>query len=141
MSAALRYRQIIALSRTYSRIHRIRGLTVTHPALGWGFAVGVVAIAGLPPLGIFMSEFLIVSSTFARQPWLAVPLVFGLLLGFGALILRLNQVAFGEPRGASAPAEASFVPMYAHLALVFAAGIYLPPPLVVWFQNVAKVLG
>ena len=39
------------------------------------------------------------------------------------------------------PAEASYVPMYAHLALVFAAGIYLPPPLVVWFQNVAKVLG
>jgi hydrogenase-4 component F len=31
--------------------------------------------------------------------------------------------------------------MYAHLALVFAAGVYLPPPLVVWFQNVAKILG
>ena len=50
------------------KIARIRGLTVTHPALGWGLVVGVVAIAGLPPLGIFMSEFLVVSSTFARQP-------------------------------------------------------------------------
>ena len=50
------------------RINRIRGLTVTHPALGWGLVVGVVAIAGLPPLGIFMSEFLVVTSTFARQP-------------------------------------------------------------------------
>ena len=28
--------------------------------------LGVVAIAGLPPFGIFMSEFLVVSSTFAR---------------------------------------------------------------------------
>src|SRR5207302_7482065 len=28
------------------RINRIRGLTVTHPALGWGFVVGVVAIVG-----------------------------------------------------------------------------------------------
>ena len=37
------------------RISRIRGLTVTHPALGWGLVVGVVAIAGLPPLGIFMT--------------------------------------------------------------------------------------
>jgi hydrogenase-4 component F len=123
------------------KIADMGGLTVTHPVLGWGLVLGVVAIAGLPPLGIFMSEFLIVSSTFAREPWLAVPLVFGLLVGFGALILRLNQVAFGEPRGPSAPAEASYVPMYAHLALVFMAGIYLPPPLVVWFQNVAKVLG
>jgi hydrogenase-4 component F len=123
------------------KIADMSGLTVTHPVLGWGLVLGVVAIAGLPPLGIFMSEFLIVSSTFAREPWLALPLVFGLLVGFGALILRLNQVAFGEPRGPSAPAEASFVPMYAHLALVFMAGVYLPPPLVVWFQNVAKVLG
>jgi hydrogenase-4 component F len=31
--------------------------------------------------------------------------------------------------------------MFAHLALVFAAGIYMPPALVSWFQNVAKQLG
>ena len=39
------------------------------------------------------------------------------------------------------PAEASYAPMYAHLALVLSAGIYLPPPLVTWFQNVAGLLG
>jgi hydrogenase-4 component F len=131
----------IAQVKGTQKIADMGGLTETHPVLGWGLVLGVVAIAGMPPLGIFLSEFLIVSSTFAREPWLAVPLVFGLLIGFGALILRLNQVAFGEPRGLSAPAEASYVPMYAHLALVFMAGVYLPPPLVVWFQNVAKVLG
>src|SRR5258707_14245519 len=123
------------------RISRIRGLTVTHPALGWGLVAGVVAIAGLPPLGIFMSEFPVVSSTFARQPLLALVLVFGILLAFGALMLRLTSVAFGEPRGSKAPAEASFVPMFAHLALVLAAGIYLPAPLVAWFQHVATLLG
>ena len=123
------------------KIAEMGGLTVTHPVLGWGLVLGVVAIAGLPPLGIFMSEFLVVSSTFARAPLLAVPLVFGLLVGFGALILRLNSIAFGEPVGSAAPAKASYVPMYAHLALVFMAGLYLPPPLVVWFQNVAKLLG
>jgi hydrogenase-4 component F len=131
----------IAQVKGTQKIADMGGLTQTHPLLGWGLVLGVVAIAGMPPLGIFMSEFLVVSSTFAREPWLAVPLVFGLLVGFGALIQRLNQVAFGEPRGPSGPAQASFVPMYAHLALVFMAGIYLPPPLVVWFQNVAKVLG
>ncbi len=73
------------------RINRIRGLTVTHPALGWGLVVGVVAIAGLPPLGIFMSEFLVVSSTFARQPLLAIVLVFGILLAFGALTVAPDQ--------------------------------------------------
>ncbi len=54
----------------------------------------------------------------------------GLLIAFGALLLRLNGLAFGEPRGAVAPVKASYVPLFAHLALVFAAGIYLPPQLV-----------
>jgi hydrogenase-4 component F len=103
--------------------------------------VGVAAIAGLPPLGIFMSEFLVVSSTFARQPLLALLLVFGLLVAFGALMLRLTGIAFGEPRGSKAPVEASYLPMYAHLALVLVAGVYLPAPVVIWFQHVAKLLG
>ena len=65
--------------------------------------LGVVAIAGLPPLGIFMSEFLVVSSTVAREPLLVIPLVGGILVAFGALFLRLNGLAFGEPTGPSAP--------------------------------------
>jgi hydrogenase-4 component F len=131
----------IAQVKGTQRISDMGGLTVTNPVLGWGLVLGVVAIAGLPPLGLFMSEFLVVSSTFARQPLLAVLLVSGLLLGLCALFYRLNSIAFGEPRGASAKAQASYVPMFAHLGLVFAAGIYLPPQLVTWFQNVAKLLG
>lgn len=131
----------IAQVKGTQNIADIRGLTVSHPWLGWGLVVGVVAIAGLPPLGIFMSEFLVVSSTFAREPLLAVPLVFGILVAFGALLLRLNGLAFGEPTGRSDPTKASHVPMVAHLALVLLAGLYLPPPLVAWFQHVARLLG
>jgi hydrogenase-4 component F len=122
-------------------ISEIRGLTVTHPMLGWSLVLGVIAIAGMPPLGIFMSEFLVVSSTFARVPFLAIPLVIGLLVGFGALLLRLQGLAFGEPKGSTAPAKASYLPAAGHLGLVFVAGIYLPPPLVAWFQHVANLLG
>jgi hydrogenase-4 component F len=131
----------IAQAKGTQKIADMGGLTETNPVLGWGLVLGVVAIAGLPPLGIFMSEFLVVSSTFARQPLLAILLVFGLLVGLGALFLRLNSIAFGEPRGASAEATASYVPMFTHLALVFVSGIYLPPQMVTWFQNVAKLLG
>jgi hydrogenase-4 component F len=131
----------IAQAKGTQKIAEIGGLTVTHPVLGWGLVLGVVAIAGLPPLGIFMSEFLVVSSTFARQPLLAIPLVFGLLVAFGALLLRLGGLAFGAPSGSSAPVEASYVPMFTHLGLVVGAGLYLPPPLVSWFQHVAGLLG
>src|SRR5467141_3250608 len=131
----------IAQVKGTQRIADMGGLTQTNPVLGWSLVLGVVAIAGLPPLGIFMSEFLVVTSTFARAPWLALVLVLGLLVGFGALMLRLTSVAFGEPRGSTASAEASYVPMFAHLSLVLVAGIYLPAPLVIWFQHVAQLLG
>jgi hydrogenase-4 component F len=131
----------IAQVKGTQKIAEIRGLTATHPWLGWSLVVGVVAIAGLPPMGIFMSEFLVVSSTFAREPLLALPLVLGLLVAFGALMLRVTGVAFGEPTGSTAPAQASYLPMFTHLALVLAAGVYLPPPLVAWFQQVAGALG
>jgi hydrogenase-4 component F len=131
----------IAQVKGTQRMADIRGLTVSHPVLGWGLVLGVMTIVGLPPMGIFMTEFLIITSTFARQPVLAVALAAGLLVGLGALLLRLNGLAFGDPHGSDAPSQASFVPMFAHLALVLAAGIYLPGPLVAWFQHVARLLG
>jgi hydrogenase-4 component F len=131
----------VAQVKGTQKIADMGGLTVTHPVLGWGLVLGVVAIAGLPPLGIFMSEFLVVSSTFAREPWLAVILVVGILVALGGLFLRLDTIAFGEPRGPTARAQASYLPMFAHLAIVFVAGFYIPPVLVVGFENVAKLLG
>jgi hydrogenase-4 component F len=131
----------IAQVKGTQKIADIRGLTETHPLLGWSLIVGVLAIAGMPPLGIFMSEFLVVSSTFARSPLLAIPLVFGLLVAFGALLLRVQGFAFGEPTGNATPVRASYLPIFAHFALVLIAGLYLPPMLVTWFQHVARMLG
>jgi hydrogenase-4 component F len=131
----------IAQVKGTQRIAEIGGLTESHAWLGWSLVIGVVAIAGLPPFGIFTSEFLVVSSTFARAPLLALALVFGLLIAFGALLLRLNSLAFGEPRGPVGAVKASYAPLLAHFALVLAVGIYLPGPLVAWFQHVATLLG
>jgi hydrogenase-4 component F len=130
----------IAQVKGTQRIAEIRGLTVSHPVLGWSLVLGVVAIAGLPPTGIFMTEFLIVTSTFAREPVLAIVLGMSLLVAFGALLLRLNGLAFGDPDGRSDPAKASLLPVALHLALVLVAGIWLPPAVVAWFQHVAALL-
>ncbi len=131
----------IAQAKGTQKIADIRGLTQSHPLLGWGLVVGVMAICGMPPLGVFMSEFLVVSSAFAREPWLAAPLVLGLLVAFGALLMRLIGMAFGEPSKSVGAVEASSVPLFAHLALVLVAGLYLPAYLVSWFENVARQLG
>ena len=132
----------IAQVKGTQKIADMGGLTETHPVLGWGLVLGVVAIAGLPPLGIFMSEFLVVTLDLrARAVARDRP-------GVRPPGRRSARCSCGSTRSRSASraarraeAKASYVPMFAHLALVFVAGIYLPPPLVAWFQNVAKLLG
>ena len=131
----------IAQVKGSQRLSQIGGLTATHPLLGWGLVAGVAAIAGLPPFGIFMSEFLLLTSTFARSPLLAAALGLGLLVAFGALLQRLNGIAFGAVRGNVGAMEVSALPLLTHLALVLVAGIWLPPPLVAWLERVAGMLG
>src|SRR5262249_50698740 len=131
----------IAQVKGTQRIADIRGLSVTHPVLAIGLTLGVIAIAGLPPFGVFMSEFMLVSSTFARQPLLAVLLVFGMIVAFGALVLRLQDVVFGEPKGSADPVKASYVPLFIHLTFVLIAGLWLPEPIVRWFKMVVAQLG
>ena len=131
----------IAQAKGTQRFADIQGLSVTHPRLAVAFALAVVAIAGLPPFGVFTSEFLILTTTFAREPWLALLPAFGLLIGFGALLMRLQGTIFGEPVGPAHRVDASSVPLVLHLLLVLAAGIFLPPALVAWFQRAAELLG
>jgi hydrogenase-4 component F len=88
-----------------------------------------------------MSEFLIITSTFAREPMLAIILAAGLLIGIGALVLRVQSIAFGEPSESRGTIQASYVPFFIHLVLVLAAGLYLPGALVSWFQTVATLIG
>jgi hydrogenase-4 component F len=131
----------IAQVKGTQRIAAITGISVTHPVLAVLFALAVIAIAGLPPFGMFASEFMLISSTFARQPALSVVLAAGLLVAFGALVLRLQGIVFGEPTGRADPAQASYIPAFVHLALVLTAGLWLPEPVVRWFRIVAAQLG
>jgi hydrogenase-4 component F len=131
----------VAQVKGTQRIADIGGLSVTHPVLAVGFTLGALAIAGLPPFGVFTSEFMLVTSSFPRHPLLTVALVFGLLIAFGAIILRLQDIVFGLPKGPKDPVKASFIPLFFHLAIVLAAGLWLPEPIVRWFRLVAAQLG
>jgi hydrogenase-4 component F len=130
----------VAQVKGTQKIADIRGLTSSHPLLGWTLVAGVIAIAGLPPFGVFMSEFLVITSAFARAPALATLAAFGLMIAFGALLLRVSSIAFGEPTGPRTPVRASYLPIFAHLSLVLIGGLYMPGAMVVWFQNVAGLL-
>jgi len=131
----------IAQAKGTQRIAEVSGLSVTHPGLAVGFALGVIAIAGLPPFGVFMSEFLLVSSAIARQPILTLAFAAGLLVAFAALLLRMHSLLFGAPTGKTDTVRASYIPLFIHLLLVLIAGIWLPQAVVGWFRGVAELLG
>jgi hydrogenase-4 component F len=84
---------------------------------------------------------MLVSSSFARHPFLAVILVSGLIIAFGALMLRLQSVLFGDPVGPKSESQATYMPLFLHILLVLVAGLWLPEPIVRWFQAVAAQLG
>jgi len=131
----------VAQAKGTQKLADIRGLSVSNPALAVGLAAGVIAISGLPPFGAFMSEFLILTSTFAREPLLALAVAFGLLVAFGTLLLRLQNVLFGAPSEPAHQVNASPAPLIVHLSLVLIAGIYLPAALVSGFHRAAELLG
>jgi hydrogenase-4 component F len=122
------------------RIADIRGLTRSQPLLGWLLVAAVVAIAGMPPFGVFTAEFLLISSTFARSIWLAIPLVLGIAIAFSALMYRLHGIAFGDTEHRYALPAYRLAPLGLHLALVAIAGVYLPATVVSWFRHVAGLL-
>jgi hydrogenase-4 component F len=131
----------IAQLKGTQRIAQIRGLTESNPTLGWALVVAVIAIAGLPPLGLFMTEFLIVTTTFERAPAVAIAVVIGMVVALGGLLKHLQTVSFGEPTPNVGVARAAMSPVWIHLALVLCAGIWLPPPLVEWLRHIAALLG
>lgn len=131
----------IVQARGTQKIADIRGLTASDPLLGWMLVAGVVAIAGLPPFGLFMSEFLLLSSSFARAPALTGLAALGLLLALGALLRQLGGLAFGPPGPAGTPSRASAAPALTHLTLALLMGLCLPAAVAAWFRTVAGLLG
>jgi hydrogenase-4 component F len=121
------------------RFADIGGLLRTHRMLAVTLAVGVVAVAALPPLGVFASEFLIGTETILRAPWLALPLAVGLLVGAWALLARLQMLCLGAatPDRGPAPDVLAMLPVWLMLAVVLVLGLAMPAPVADWLRAAA----
>ena len=122
------------------RIDRIRGLIRTQPAIGWGLLIGTVAIAGFPPFGVFMSEFLVLTATMKSWPWLTVPLLIGLAIAFAGLFRHIHPMVYGEPPAGQKPVQANMLPVMLHLAMVLALGLSIPAFLAKWFGQATQLI-
>ena len=93
-----------------TRIAAVRGLLARRPALGALFAAGLIAVAGLPPFGLFASEIALGRAGLANGLGWAIILAFI----FGALLFHGQRMLFGEPTASAPPATrevASLAPL------------------------------
>jgi hydrogenase-4 component F len=131
------------------QIADIGGLASSHPALGWGLALGIAGLAGMPPFALFVSELGLVAEGAARFPWLVLPMALGLLVAAAALIRALHALCLGAPtpdqpvRGAFALPGGTLwatAPVWLHLALAAALGFAAPPAFTALLRAGAELL-
>jgi hydrogenase-4 component F len=113
-----------------AEIDGVTGLLRTMPWTGGFFAAGMLAVIGLPPFGLFVSEFALVRAGFAAGRPLTIALVLVLLaVGFVGVLAHLNRMLYGAPPATVAVGERgcwALVPLGACLAALVVLGVTLP---------------
>jgi hydrogenase-4 component F len=123
------------------QISDIRGLVGISPTIGWGLMLGSIAILGMPPFGVFASEFLILTTAMREHPWSTPFLLIALAVAFAAIFTRVQPMVFGESDARPLPHSPALLPVFAHLAIVLVLGIYMPPALAEWYRAAARLIG
>jgi len=119
----------------------IRGLIKVSPTVGWGLMLGALAILGMPPFGVFASEFLILTTAMRDLPWATPFLLLALGVAFAAIFARVQSMVFGETEAKPLKHPPALVPVFVHLGLGLMLGLYIPPYLVNWYQEAARMIG
>jgi hydrogenase-4 component F len=122
-------------------IEDIRGLINVSPAVGWSLMLGALAILGVPPFGVFASEFLILTTAMHEHPWATPFLLISLGVAFAAIFGKVQGMVFGETTAQRLPHAPAAVPVFAHLAIVLLLGLYIPPYLAQWYRQAAQMIG
>ncbi len=125
-------------------MRKVTGAIKVIPVSATFLIVGVFAITGWPPFGVFVSEFTIVSAGFANG--IVVPSI--LFIGFIATIFvgfiyYTSRMVFGEPQTPVTGGDAdtfSLMLLGILLAALLMLGVFIPRPLHECIQNAVSVL-
>jgi hydrogenase-4 component F len=128
-----------------TEIGRVSGLLRAMPWTGGLFLTGALALVGLPPFGLFVSEFALFRAGFAAgRPWLMGLVLLLLTVAFVGLIAQVNRMLYGPlPAGAVAGENAPWrlVPLGLCIAALVVLGLTLPPPVASLLARIAEIMG
>ncbi|MBI5110250.1 MAG: hydrogenase 4 subunit F [Rhodocyclales bacterium] len=122
-------------------MEHIRGLMKINPLIGWGLMLGTLAILGMPPFGVFASEFMILTHAMKHFPWTTPILLLALGVAFASIFSKVQPMVFGETEAKRLPHAPAITPVFLHLGIVLMLGLYIPPYLTRWFHEAARMLG
>ena len=123
---------------------KIKGIIKVMPVTGILFLIGGLALVGMPPFNIFVSEFMILSSGFKSGQFVAVSIVILFLVVTFAVFLRhLIKMIFGSPLSEMKKSEMgklAILPMAILGSLVVILGMYIPEQLQILIQNASTII-
>ena len=119
----------------------IRGLIDSNPTIGWGLMLGSLAILGMPPFGVFASEFMLLTAAMHQQPWATPFLLAALGVAFASIFGKVQPMVFGAATTQRLPHPPTLIPVFVHLAIVLMLGLYIPPYLADWYRQAAQLIG
>lgn len=122
-----------------------RGLVRTLPVSGALLVLGLFAVTGSPPFGLFLSEFTILrAAVSAGHPWVAGAMLFFLAIIFVGMAVLILEMALGEPEPVAPHARESWWLLAGPVGLAAAVlmlGVYIPGPLQHVLASAATALG
>ena len=126
------------------RLSRIRGTLASAPAAGGAFGTGLVLLGGLPPSGIFVTEFaIVVGGMMSGYVAAAAAAAVLLALSFAALAFHGSRVLWGRtPSGVSVVRARRGMALWLGVPLLAVAvlGLWTPGPLADTLSYVRAVL-
>jgi hydrogenase-4 component F len=126
-------------------IKDVRGMLKAMPWTSGLFAAGILALIGLPPFGLFISEFALFRAGFTmNHPWLMGTTLALLVVAFVSFIAQLNKMLYGTvPEGVSVGEVDSWgwmVPLCVPLLVLVVLGLTLPTPLAVLLNRIMEIV-
>jgi len=125
-------------------ISAVKGLLGAMPVTGGLFLLAMLAIMGLPPFGLFVSEVLIFSAGFQSGHGIVAAAGLLFLVGaFAGLLRNAHRMLYGTPAPAivDVPGLRSVVPTGLALLLLTLTGVAWPPGLAAALDHIARLLG
>lgn len=114
-------------------MNTIKGLLTVMPITAVLFVGGALALGGLPPFNVFVSEFMIVSAGISSGHWILVFVLLLLLtLVLAGLVRMIAKTVMGTPSTEVSKGELSrltIAPMVILITLMLILGVYIPTPM------------